>query len=179
MGKDTERNGLGQAGRDTGKESAERRERDRRDSKGRERKREKVEGRELQRAEKKKKKTQKNIDTEGHEDEKTGGRKIQEPPCWREMDPQGAGHLDAGPLPHWPGQPPSFLPPPYRASLPQPRQVEGAENTEVFRIFSMPPGPGRGASLLAARLPHWGERKELSLFFGASFFLISCIYIYL
>ena len=43
----------------------------------------------------------------------------------------------------------------------------------------MTPGPGRGASLLAARLPHWGERKELSLLFGASFFLISCIYIYL
>ena len=51
MGKDTERNGLGQAGRDTGKESAERRERQERLKGERERERRWREGsyRELRR----------------------------------------------------------------------------------------------------------------------------------
>lgn len=132
-----------------------------------------MEGRELQRALKKNRK--KLIQTVM----KIGERKMWEPPCWREMSSQGPDHLDAAPLPHGPGWPPSFLPTPVPPPLPPPRQVEGAEHTEVSRTFSMTPVPGRGASLLAARLPHWGERKELSLLFGASFFLISCIYIYL
>lgn len=86
MGKDAERIGLGQAGRNTGKESAERRERQERHRgegeknkwRGRERERRWREGsyRELRR-----KKTQKNIDTEGHEDGKIEKRKIWESPC--------------------------------------------------------------------------------------------------